>query len=56
MKAIDRMIQRRRIDMAAPYLGPGQRVLDISCAESGYRTLQYRGSSVTSDRVVHRKG
>jgi SAM-dependent methyltransferase len=50
MKAIDRMIQRRRIDMAVPYLGPGKRVLDIGCADGAlFRHLPHLTGGVGLD-------
>lgn len=33
MKAVDRLIQRLRINKVRPYLKPGMRVLDIGCAD-----------------------
>jgi 2-polyprenyl-3-methyl-5-hydroxy-6-metoxy-1,4-benzoquinol methylase len=47
MKRLDRFIQRWRIRKAAPFIRPGQSVLDIGCADGAmFRQIQELGPSV----------
>lgn len=51
MKAVDRLLQRWRIGVVRPYLGPGSRVCDIGCAEGGtlYRAIPHLADGVGLD-------